>query len=50
MLNSRNATAHVYNEEDYEQIKNRIVSEYVHKIEALLQNIKEEVIDRELRN
>jgi DNA-binding MurR/RpiR family transcriptional regulator len=40
----------VYNEEDYEQIKNRIVSEYVHEIEALLQNIKEEVIDRELRN
>nr|WP_305051432.1 nucleotidyltransferase substrate binding protein [Geobacillus jurassicus] len=50
MLNSRNATAHVYNEEDYEQIKDRIVSQYVHEIEALLENIQKEVIDRDLWN
>jgi len=47
MLSSRNATAHVYNEEDYEQIKQKIVDEYVQPIEALLQKIKEEVIDRD---
>ncbi|WP_255347935.1 hypothetical protein [Geobacillus sp. Y412MC52] len=40
----------MYNEEDDEQIKNRIVSEYIHEIEALLQNIKEEVIDRDVWN
>ncbi|MEK5324535.1 nucleotidyltransferase substrate binding protein (TIGR01987 family) [Anoxybacillus vitaminiphilus] len=50
MLSSRNATAHVYNEEDYERIKNKIVNEYVHQIEALLQKIKEEVIDSDVWN
>ncbi|ATA60584.1 MULTISPECIES: HI0074 family nucleotidyltransferase substrate-binding subunit [Geobacillus] len=50
ILHSRNAAAHVYNEEDYEQIKNRIVSQYVHEIEALLKYIKKEVIDRDLWN
>ena len=34
-------------EEDYEQIKQKIVDEYVQPIEALLQKIKEEVIDRD---
>jgi nucleotidyltransferase substrate binding protein (TIGR01987 family) len=50
ILSSRNATAHVYNEEDYEQIKNKIVNEYVHEIEKLLEKIKEEVIDGDVRN
>ncbi|WP_369818770.1 nucleotidyltransferase substrate binding protein [Anoxybacillus sp. B7M1] len=50
ILSSHNATAHVYNEEDDEQIKQKIVDEYVQQIEALLQNIKEEVIDRDARN
>jgi nucleotidyltransferase substrate binding protein (TIGR01987 family) len=50
ILSSRNATAHVYNEEDYEQIKNKIVNEYVHEIEKLLEKIKEEVIDDDVRN
>ncbi|WP_369824184.1 hypothetical protein [Anoxybacillus sp. UARK-01] len=50
MLSSRNVTAHVYNEEDDEQIKQKIVDEYVQQIEALLQNIKEEVIDRDAWN
>uniref|UniRef100_C5DA99 Nucleotidyltransferase substrate binding protein, HI0074 family n=1 Tax=Geobacillus sp. (strain WCH70) TaxID=471223 RepID=C5DA99_GEOSW len=50
ILSSRNATAHVYNEEDYEQIKNKIVNEYVHEIEKLLEKIKEEVIDGDVRD
>ncbi|WP_231578682.1 nucleotidyltransferase substrate binding protein [Geobacillus kaustophilus] len=50
ILHSRNATAHVYNEEDYEQIQDRIVSQYVHEIEALLENIQKEVIDRDVWN
>jgi nucleotidyltransferase substrate binding protein (TIGR01987 family) len=50
ILSSRNATAHVYNEEDYERIKNKIVDEYVHEIEKLLEKIKEEVIDHDVRN
>ncbi len=32
---------------DYEQMKQKIVDEYVQPIEALLQKIKEEVIDRD---
>lgn len=40
MLSSRNTMAHVYNEEDYEQMKQKIVSEYVSPIEALLQKNK----------
>jgi hypothetical protein len=32
------------------QIKKKIVNEYVHQIEALLQKIKEEVIDRDVWN
>ncbi|MBB5326018.1 nucleotidyltransferase substrate binding protein (TIGR01987 family) [Anoxybacillus tepidamans] len=50
ILSSRNATAHIYNEEDYEQIKQKIVDEYVQQIEVLLQKIKEEVIDHDAWN
>jgi hypothetical protein len=39
-----------YNEEDYERIKNKIVDEYVHEIEKLIEKIKEEVIDHDVWN
>ncbi|MZK49858.1 HI0074 family nucleotidyltransferase substrate-binding subunit [Clostridium beijerinckii] len=44
ILLSRNAMAHIYNEYDYEEIKNRIVNEYVSAIENLLNNISKQVI------
>lgn len=44
ILLSRNATAHIYNEHDYEEIKNKIVNEYVDAIEKLLSNISKQVI------
>lgn len=44
ILLSRNAMAHIYNEHDYEEIKNRIVNEYVNAIENLLNNISKQVI------
>ncbi|MED3641927.1 HI0074 family nucleotidyltransferase substrate-binding subunit [Caldifermentibacillus hisashii] len=50
ILSSRNATAHVYNEDDYEKIMQKIVNEYVYQLEALLQKINEEVIDNDVWN
>lgn len=44
ILLSRNATAHIYDEEDYEKIKNKIISDYIDAIENLLSNISKEVI------
>lgn len=44
ILLSRNSTSHIYDEQDYERIKNKIVSEYIQAIESLLNNISEEVI------
>jgi nucleotidyltransferase substrate binding protein (TIGR01987 family) len=44
ILLSRNATAHIYDEQDYEEIKNKIVSEYIEVIEKLLSNISKQVI------
>lgn len=41
ILLSRNATAHIYDEADYEKIKNKIVKEYIDAIENLLGNILE---------
>ncbi len=41
ILLSRNATAHIYDEADYEKIKNKIVKEYIDAIENLLGNISE---------
>lgn len=41
ILLSRNATAHIYDEADYEKIKNKIVKEYIDAIEKLLGNILE---------
>lgn len=43
ILLSRNSTAHIYNEEDYEKIKNKTVSDYIEVIENLLSNISNEV-------
>ena len=44
ILLSRNSTSHIYDEADYEKIKNKIVSEYIDAIEELLNNISKEVI------
>ena len=44
ILVSRNSTSHIYNEQDYEQIKNKIVYEYIDAIENLLNNVSKEVI------
>ncbi|MGL5354492.1 MAG: HI0074 family nucleotidyltransferase substrate-binding subunit [Clostridium sp.] len=44
ILLSRNSTAHVYDEKDYEDIKNRIVEVYIDAIEELLENISSKVI------
>lgn len=44
ILLSRNSTAHIYDEEDYEEIKNRIVNDYIDAIEKLLSNISKEVM------
>lgn len=41
ILLSRNATAYIYDEADYEKIKNKIVKEYIDAIEKLLGNISE---------
>lgn len=44
ILLSRNATAHIYSEGDYEAIKEKILKEYIYAIEKLLQKIASEVI------
>ncbi|UFT99844.1 nucleotidyltransferase substrate binding protein [Radiobacillus kanasensis] len=44
ILASRNTTAHIYSEEDYEKIKNKIMSNYVDAIEKLLLKINERVM------
>lgn len=44
ILLSRNATAHIYDEQDYEEIKNKIVSDYINAIEKLLSNISKKVM------
>lgn len=44
ILISRNTTAHIYSEKDYENIKNKIIPDYVEAIENLLVKIKERVM------
>ncbi len=44
ILQSRNSTAHIYNEADYEKIKQSIINEYIDEIEKLLFNLNESVI------
>jgi len=44
ILLSRNAKAHIYDEQDYEEIKNKIVNDYIYAIEKLLSNISKQVI------
>lgn len=44
ILVSRNATAHIYDEKDYDEIKNRIINEYIYAIENLLTNLSNEVV------
>ncbi|WP_235699962.1 HI0074 family nucleotidyltransferase substrate-binding subunit [Clostridium hydrogenum] len=44
ILMSRNATSRIYEEVDYETIKNDIVNKYIVAIEKLLNNISNKVI------
>ena len=44
ILLSRNSTAHIYDEEDYEEIKNKIINDYTDAIEDLLSKISKVVI------
>ena len=44
ILLSRNSTAHIYDEGDYEKIKDKIVSDYIDAIENLLSNVSKEVM------
>jgi len=44
ILLSRNATAHIYSESDYEDIKEDILKEYIYAMEKLLQKLASEVI------
>lgn len=44
ILLSRNSTAHIYDEEDYEHIKNAIIEKYIDVIERLLDKIGKEVM------
>jgi len=44
ILLSRNSTAHIYDEKDYEEIKNKIINQYINAIEKLLKNISNEMM------
>lgn len=44
ILLSRNSTAHIYDEEDYECIKNKILDEYMDAIEKLLYQIESQAL------
>ncbi|MPM24771.1 hypothetical protein SDC9_71256 [bioreactor metagenome] len=44
ILVSRNSTAHIYDEYDYEEIKNNIVNNYTNAIEELLNNILKRIL------
>ena len=44
ILISRNTTAHIYNEHDYEEIKNRILDSYIEAIDELIFKISKEVM------
>lgn len=44
ILLSRNSTAHIYDEKDYEEIKNNIINQYIDAIEKLLNNISNEMM------
>lgn len=44
ILLSRNSTSHIYDEKDYEEIKNKIINRYIDAIERLLNNISNEMM------
>lgn len=44
ILLSRNATAHIYDEEDYEEIKENILKYYIDAIELLMKKISDKVM------
>lgn len=45
ILLSRNSTAHIYDEEDYEAIKENILNEYIDAIEGLLHSISNRIME-----
>lgn len=44
MLLARNTTSHIYDKEDYEEIKNRIIDKYIDAIDELLYKISQELM------
>ena len=44
ILLSRNSISHIYDEQDYEEIKNKIISDYTGAIEDLLSNLSKVVM------
>ncbi|WAG55850.1 nucleotidyltransferase substrate binding protein [Clostridium estertheticum] len=44
ILLSRNYTSHIYDEQNYEEIKNKIISDYTGAIEDLLSNLSKVVM------
>ncbi|MBU3161142.1 nucleotidyltransferase substrate binding protein [Clostridium frigoris] len=44
ILLSRNSTSHIYDEQDYEKIKNKIINHYTGAIEELLSNLSKVVM------
>ncbi|MBU3072515.1 HI0074 family nucleotidyltransferase substrate-binding subunit [Clostridium estertheticum] len=44
ILLSRNSKSHIYDEQDYEEIKNKIISDYTGAIEDLLSNLSKVVM------
>ena len=43
ILLSRNSTAHIYDEQDYEMIKGKIINVYTRAIEELLEQIAQHI-------
>lgn len=43
ILLARNSTAHVYDEEDYEHIKNKILEQYIDAIEDLMLHLSQHI-------
>ena len=43
ILLSRNSTAHIYDEHDYERVKNKIIKEYIKAIEELLEQVAQHI-------
>lgn len=44
ILVARNTTSHIYNEDEYEDIKNNILNRYIYAIEDLLSKLSSEIL------